>query len=123
MKQSLQHPSASNKLPEFKVILLGASGVGKTCIVLRAAQDTYNEQNNPTIGFAFQKVHREIDGQRLSLFLWDTAGYVCLLFALLIFVNRQERYKSIIQMYYRGAHCACIVFDVSSRVRSYDCAQ
>lgn len=50
MKQT-PHPS-SNKLPEFKVILIGASGVGKTCIVLRASLDTYHEQS-PTIGFAF----------------------------------------------------------------------
>jgi len=61
------------KIPEFKVILVGPSGVGKTCLVMRAAKDLYHEQN-PTIGFAFQKLHKQIDGNRLSLFLWDTAG-------------------------------------------------
>jgi GTPase SAR1 family protein len=46
-----------HKVPEFKVILVGNSGVGKTCIVVRATKDLYQEQN-PTIGFAFQKLHK-----------------------------------------------------------------
>ncbi|TNV76141.1 hypothetical protein FGO68_gene2827 [Halteria grandinella] len=95
------HPSLA-KTPEFKVILIGASGVGKTCIVMRAAKDQFQDQQNPTIGFAFQKLHKILDDDsKVQLFLWDTAG--------------QERYKSIIQMYYRGAHCAIIVYDITSR--------
>lgn len=70
------HPSlATQKIPEFKVILIGASGVGKTCIVMRAAKDQYQDQQNPTIGFAFQKLHKLLDdGSKVQLFLWDTAG-------------------------------------------------
>ena len=81
------HPSAAQtKVPEFKVILVGASGVGKTCIVMRAAKDFYPSQHAPTIGFAFQKLHKTIEpfrdsqgtahaSHRLTLFLCDTAGY------------------------------------------------
>ena len=46
------HPNTHHKIPEFKVILIGNSGVGKTCIVVRAVKDLYSEQN-PTIGFSF----------------------------------------------------------------------
>ena len=74
------HPSESissvglkSKIPEFKIIMVGSSGVGKTCIALRAGKGIFQEQN-PTIGFAFQKLHREVDGQPMNLFVWDTAG-------------------------------------------------
>jgi GTPase SAR1 family protein len=43
---------SNSKIPEFKVILVGNSGVGKTCVTLRAGKGLYQEQN-PTIGFAF----------------------------------------------------------------------
>jgi GTPase SAR1 family protein len=51
------HPNSgslmsNSKIPEFKVILVGNSGVGKTCVTLRAGKGLYQEQN-PTIGFAF----------------------------------------------------------------------
>eukprot|EP00347_Sterkiella_histriomuscorum_P007040 403350479 len=100
-KLSIQQTgSANQKNPEFKVILVGSSGVGKTCLVTRASQDSFQE-SNPTIGFAFQKLHKQVDEQnRITLFLWDTAG--------------QERYKSIIKMYFRGAQIALIVYDVGS---------
>jgi len=61
------------KSPEFKIIVVGNSGVGKTCIVSRASKDTFNE-SNPTIGFAFQKLHKQIDNHKITLFIWDTAG-------------------------------------------------
>ena len=79
------HPTAQTKVPEFKVILVGPSGVGKTCIVMRASKDLYPNQHAPTIGFAFKKLHKQLEpfcdeegiqhsAQRLTLFLWDTAG-------------------------------------------------
>ena len=43
MKQSSQASSTLDKIPEFKVIMIGPSGVGKTCIILRAARDAYDE--------------------------------------------------------------------------------
>eukprot|EP00997_Jenningsia_sp_PLL12_P007126 NODE_3732_length_737_cov_66.498547_g3139_i0.p1 GENE.NODE_3732_length_737_cov_66.498547_g3139_i0~~NODE_3732_length_737_cov_66.498547_g3139_i0.p1 ORF type:complete len:113 (+),score=16.47 NODE_3732_length_737_cov_66.498547_g3139_i0:39-377(+) len=89
----------SKDLPKFKVILVGDSGVGKTCIVQRAAQDLF-EQSSSTIGFSFQKMQVHVDGKPVSLQLWDTAG--------------QERYKSIIKMYYRNTQAAIIVFDITS---------
>ena len=62
------------KVPDFKIIVVGNSGVGKTCLVMRAAKDIYTDQH-PTIGFAFQKVHKLLNDQPLNLFIWDTAGY------------------------------------------------
>jgi len=62
MKQAFQSPHPQVKAPEFKVILVGNSGVGKTCIVTRAAQDQFQE-SNPTIGFAFQKISKQVGDQ------------------------------------------------------------
>ena len=56
MKTTFENPhpnfNSQTKVPEFKIIFVGNSGVGKTCIVVRAVKDLYQEQN-PTIGFAF----------------------------------------------------------------------
>ena len=64
------------QVPEFKVILIGDSGVGKTSIIVRATQDTFDEDNaTNTIGFSFQKMFKEIPNTGcLNLFIWDTAG-------------------------------------------------
>ena len=93
------------KAPEFKVILVGDSGVGKTCIVVRASKDYFQETAPSTIGFSFLKLNKNIEGQPIELLIWDTAG--------------QERYKSIIQMYYRGAKAAIVVFDLTNKVRNW----
>ncbi|KAI4227780.1 MAG: hypothetical protein L6R36_002133 [Xanthoria steineri] len=67
----------------FKLLLIGDSGVGKSCLLLRFADDTYTESYISTIGVDF----------------WDTAG--------------QERFRTITSSYYRGAHGICVVYDVT----------
>ncbi|GAB1202221.1 GTP-binding protein of the rab [Aspergillus pseudonomiae] len=66
-----------------KLLLIGDSGVGKSCLLLRFADDTYTESYISTIGVDF----------------WDTAG--------------QERFRTITSSYYRGAHGICVVYDVT----------
>ncbi|CAL4903369.1 unnamed protein product [Urochloa decumbens] len=77
----------------FKLLLIGDSSVGKSCLLLRFAS---SEPKYP----AFQKIRTvELDGKTVKLQIWDTAG--------------QERFRTITSSYYRGAHGIIIVYDVT----------
>ena len=80
-----------------KVVVLGRSGVGKTCLAVRLIDGRFDNSEMPTIGAAFRQT--ELDGVRLDI--WDTAG--------------QERYQAIAPLYYRGANVAVIVYDVTNK--------
>ena len=80
-----------------KVVVLGRSGVGKTCLAVRLIDGRFDNSEMPTIGAAFRQT--EMDGVRLDI--WDTAG--------------QERYQAIAPLYYRGANVAVIVYDVTNK--------
>jgi len=88
----------------FKVVLIGNSGVGKTCLVRRFTQGVFPKGQGATIGVDFMIKTLEIEnsaGQRenVKLQIWDTAG--------------QERFRSITQSYYRSAHALILVYDIS----------
>jgi Ras-related protein Rab-1A len=85
----------------FKIVLVGDSGVGKSCLLLRFADDTFSESYISTIGVDFRFKTLSIDGQIVKLQIWDTAG--------------QERFKTITSAYYRGADGVILVFDKTSR--------
>lgn len=86
---------------EAKVVVLGNTGVGKTCLVLRYVEGKFFDQKSSTIGASFMVKKLVLENTRVQLQIWDTAG--------------QERFRSMAPMYYRGASAAILVFDISKR--------
>ncbi|CAO2627353.1 Ras-related protein Rab-8A [Lemmus lemmus] len=58
----------------FKLLLIGDSGVGKTCVLFRFSEDAFNSTFISTIGIDFKIRTIELDGKRIKLQIWDTAG-------------------------------------------------
>ena len=85
----------------FKVLLLGDSGTGKSSLILRYTDNTFNGSLVSSIGVDFKLVKKEVDGNVIKIQIWDTAGH--------------ERFRSITTSYYRGADCILIVYDISDR--------
>ncbi|CAA6675524.1 unnamed protein product [Spirodela intermedia] len=84
----------------FKLLIIGDSAVGKSCVLLRFADDSYVEGYVSTLELTLCKIRTvEKDGKTIKLQIWDTAG--------------QERFRTITSSYYRGAHGIIVVYDVT----------
>eukprot|EP01135_Chromosphaera_perkinsii_P007998 Nk52_evm70s1073 gene=Nk52_evmTU70s1073 len=83
----------------IKLLLIGDSGVGKSCLLLRFSEDSFTPSFITTIGIDFKVRTIELDGKRIKLQIWDTAG--------------QERFRTITTAYYRGAMGILLVYDVT----------
>ncbi|KAF8139768.1 rab-type small GTP-binding protein [Boletus edulis] len=88
-----------------KLLLIGDSGVGKSCLLLRFCDDAWTPSFITTIGIDFKIRTIELDGKRIKLQIWDTAG--------------QERFRTITTAYYRGAMGILLVYDVTDE-RSFN---
>jgi small GTP-binding protein len=89
----------------FKFIVVGSSGVGKTALLKRLIDDKFSADIGPTIGVEYVSTVIEIDGKALKLQIWDTAG--------------QEKFRSIAKSYFRHAVGAVLCFSLSDR-QSFD---
>ncbi|XP_043822236.1 ras-related protein Rab-19 [Dromiciops gliroides] len=85
----------------FKIILIGDSNVGKTCVVQHFKSGFYTDTQQNTIGVDFTVRSLEVDGKKVKMQVWDTAG--------------QERFRTITQSYYRSANAAIIAYDLTRR--------
>ncbi|CAG9328688.1 unnamed protein product [Blepharisma stoltei] len=86
---------------QYKIVLLGDQGVGKSSIVLRFVKDDYNEEQNATVGASYTGKILQVNDKIIKFNIWDTAG--------------QERYQSLAKMYYRDANAAIMVYDITKR--------
>lgn len=84
----------------FKLLLIGDSGVGKTCILFRFSDDAFTTTFISTIGIDFKIKTVELKGKKIKLQIWDTAG--------------QERFHTITTSYYRGAMGIMLVYDITN---------
>eukprot|EP00997_Jenningsia_sp_PLL12_P006802 NODE_3374_length_781_cov_97.823770_g2497_i1.p1 GENE.NODE_3374_length_781_cov_97.823770_g2497_i1~~NODE_3374_length_781_cov_97.823770_g2497_i1.p1 ORF type:complete len:207 (+),score=27.14 NODE_3374_length_781_cov_97.823770_g2497_i1:75-695(+) len=85
----------------FKYIIMGDSGVGKSCLLLQFTDKRFEPVHDLTIGVEFGARMVMIDNKQIKLQIWDTAG--------------QESFRSITRSYYRGASGALLVYDVTRR--------
>lgn len=85
----------------FKLVLIGDSGAGKSCLLLRFADDAFTDSYITTIGVDFRFKTIPVEKKTIKLQIWDTAG--------------QERFRTITSAYYRGADGIVMVYDITDR--------
>ena len=85
----------------FKYIVIGDTGVGKSCLLLQFTDKRFQPVHDLTIGVEFGARMITLDGKQIKLEIWDTAG--------------QESFRSITRSYYRGAAGALLVYDITRR--------
>ncbi|XP_059749930.1 ras-related protein Rab-2A-like [Balaenoptera ricei] len=85
----------------FKYVIIGDTGVGKSCLLLQFTDKRFQPVHDLTIGVEFGARMITIDGKQIKLQIWDTAG--------------QGSFRSITRSYYRGAAGALLVYDITRR--------
>jgi small GTP-binding protein len=89
----------SNYDLSFKIIVIGDSGVGKSCLTMRATKNLFDNNHNATVGFEFFTFNARINNsQVVKLQVWDTCG--------------QEIYRSLITNFYRNSSLAIMVYSI-----------
>ena len=89
----------------FKILTIGESGVGKTCVLRRFVENKFLKNHLATIGIDFKTKTLNINNQEIKLKIWDTAG--------------EERFRNITTQYYKGADGIVLVYDVTDEA-SYE---
>jgi len=85
----------------FKIVVIGAVGVGKSSLTMRYVNNDFNDKLDSTLGAVYLEKNITIKNKKIKLEFWDTAG--------------QERYKAIARIYYKDCRAAVVLYDVSSR--------
>ena len=84
----------------FKIIIIGSTGVGKSCVLSRLTENMFREEHDVTIGVEFGNFVLKMDDKVVKLQIWDTAG--------------QESFRSITRIFYRGAHLVVCAYDITN---------
>ena len=84
----------------FKIIVIGDSGVGKSCLTMKATKNYFENYYSPTVGFEFFTFNVKIKDKNIRLQIWDTCG--------------QEVYRSLISGFYRNASLAILVYSIDN---------
>lgn len=82
----------------FKIIVVGDSGVGKSCLTMRGTKNLFDDNYNATVGFEFFTLNLKINDTIIKLQVWDTCG--------------QEIYRSLISNFYRNSSLAFLVYSI-----------
>ena len=85
----------------FKLIVIGDSGVGKSCLTNNAVKNIFDDSYNATVGFEFFTFNVKINDKIVKLQIWDTCG--------------QELYRSLITNFYRNSSLAVMVYSINSK--------
>lgn len=97
----LKQISSKDDFINFKIIIVGNSGVGKSCLLKKAVLNTFKEGYQTTIGFEFLLMYYKINGKKIKLQIWDTCG--------------QEMYRSLIQGFYRNTSLALLIYSINDQ--------
>ena len=85
----------------FKLIFIGDSGVGKSCLTTKAVKNNFEEYYQATVGFEFLTFNMKINDKVIKLQIWDTCG--------------QEIYKSLISNFYRNSSLAVVIYSIDNK--------
>mmetsp|Transcript_22239 Transcript_22239/g.29766 ORF Transcript_22239/g.29766 Transcript_22239/m.29766 type:complete len:148 (+) Transcript_22239:19-462(+) len=83
----------------FKLIIIGDSSVGKSCLLSRVMDEEFKVEHQVTIGVEFGHFIIKLDEKIVKLQIWDTAG--------------QESFRSVTRIFYKGAHVVFLCFDLT----------
>eukprot|EP01083_Nonionella_stella_P272006 922148_1 len=85
----------------LKLLLVGDTGVGKTCLLMSFTSEEYDPDTRSTIGVDLKVKIVHVRGKKIKLTIWDTAG--------------QERFRTLTSAYYRGAQGVILVYDITRK--------
>ncbi len=90
---------------QYKIIWVGDSGVGKTCLLTKALKNFFDQELKSTLGFEYYNITINIKNKKILLQTWDTCG--------------QESYQCIVNIFYKRAKLAILVYSIDNR-KSFD---
>uniref|UniRef100_A0AAQ4PSJ1 RAB18B, member RAS oncogene family n=1 Tax=Gasterosteus aculeatus aculeatus TaxID=481459 RepID=A0AAQ4PSJ1_GASAC len=108
-------------LTTLKLLIIGESGVGKSSLLLRFTEDTFDPEQPATIGVDFKVKTLSIDGNKAKLAIWVRLESSGVFFSFISEWGRwpdtagQERFRTLTPSYYRGAQGVILVYDVTKR--------